>query len=608
MQAGPPTRRRTATQVAWFVALVVVGVIAVASRLDPPAAARSQASESSHENRPPAPPAYWWNVRDAQRRPARDVDLVRFDDRRTLVLESGEEGDEIATAREAPSTAVVVRAPGHAPRVTWFGPGRASRADAHEVSLDPGCGLEARVLGPDGDPVKGAFVRLSLDAIELASDRDPDRPHDHERGVDVDWMSKRVVKTEFGVGLFEWTAVSDDAGRVRFADLPRGAALDVDIELDGHLHAILRRVRPDRDGAASVEWSLTELCDYRGVLVDRDGGPIANMPVLAVPAADEAPAMYFTRGLRSRWSVTTDADGAFELTNVPAGDYYVGCAPRDPAREAGVAARGVRIAIGPSSAARAVPLVVDRGLYIVGLVVDETGAPCSDAELVAVATDGSGALLGSSRDDGTFEIGPVDAGEFLIQGSRAACPCGSVPQRVTPGDPNTLVEVVPSSSISGVVVDGSGSPAEGALELTISGRETGIRRQSVAPSARGAFRVDLLGADVYQLTARATDGRVGVVRAVQLARGAQSAGVEIALGTAARLELRNASPRFRSTLLVTGSDGGVTGTVDLQPGENATLTVPEGETRITRVRGGVIDELASRSLAAGEDFEVLVPR
>jgi hypothetical protein len=247
---------------------------------------------------------------------------------------------------------------------------------------------------------------------------------------------------------------------------------------------------------------------------------------------------------------TTDAGGAYELKDLPAGKYlvtankggYVGMSvgqvrPNEPGKAITLAAGELR---------ERVDLSLLRGGVITGRVVDEYGEPLSSIEIEAMRSDmvnGRRQMVptrGASTDDlGEFRIFGLSPGQYYVQatwrgmtpvvapGARADDETGyattffpgtsatNEAQRLTVGSGQTISDVafamVPAkvARVSGTAVDSHGRPAQGMV--TLSRQQSGAVQSGFSMGAPirpdGTFAFANLAPGDYTLRARLTGAK-----------------------------------------------------------------------------------------------------
>lgn len=246
----------------------------------------------------------------------------------------------------------------------------------------------------------------------------------------------------------------------------------------------------------------------RGRLVAADTGlPFRDATVSLQPFSSQPPPAG--RG-GMEWmtlaGTPVDAEGRFELLDVPAGSYRIVATPLRTALRyiqgfyPEASADGPRWFVVSSSEAPAeIVIALPRGAAIMGRVVDENGTPRSLVHVTvreSLAAGWTRTPVGSaptletlSDDNGSFRIFGLQAGEYIVVAQPPVIPTGlraGFPRsatypptyyptafsaadaariRVRPGDDHGPIEIVLQRSrlltIRGVLVDSSGTPVAG---------------------------------------------------------------------------------------------------------------------------------------------------
>jgi len=209
----------------------------------------------------------------------------------------------------------------------------------------------------------------------------------------------------------------------------------------------------------------------------------------------------------------TDAAGRFVLAGVDAGEYWA------TARAGSRATAVAPVTIGREDAV--LDLVVGDGGFVAGRVVDEAGRPLAGVRLRPEVLDGRGlpavvsqSMAAESAADGTFALGPLQAGTIGVGFARR----GYAPARVT-----AMVRSRDSTDLRDVTLEAG---------LSIRGRVRGRDRVGIAGAllraeaeggeadavegeteADGAFELSGLRPAGYSITAQAAGFAAGHARA-----------------------------------------------------------------------------------------------
>lgn len=215
--------------------------------------------------------------------------------------------------------------------------------------------LRGRVLDPEGRPVFGALVEPAW------FDRgDGGRQIGGFPGDDL-----AVSDTE---GMFELTTSSPEVKNV-------GVVI--------RAPQLARRIfTPLATGETVHEYKLDRGVTVRGRLV-RDGVPVPNVNVTIVQVDRNAETSLGPQ------TIGTDVSGKFELTNVPAGDYWTLCTNRDTLPEGSVTGTQEVMTTAPDSEVTLPDLAVETGLPVRGQVVLTDGKMPPAGTRVLISREGS---------------------------------------------------------------------------------------------------------------------------------------------------------------------------------------------------------------------------
>ena len=306
------------------------------------------------------------------------------------------------------------------------------------------------------------------------------------------------------------------------------------------------------------------------------GGPLRRAEVVAAPPGLNAGQMQ----QQSR-SVTTDADGRWELRGLPAGRYNVTVSkggyltlqygqrrPYEP---------GKLLDVADGQVLQKIDLSLPKGGVISGRVLDEFGDPATPAVVVAMRqryVDGQRVLLpvedtgimmlfkgGLTDDTGAYRLHGLPPGTYYLSAmfgpigpGRSDDPTTYAPtfypgtpslgeaQRVTVGVGQETQNItfnlttVRVARVTGTVVSSSGQPARASVRLafTMPGG-LGANRYSSTASADGAFTISNVPPGEYRLQAHLSQGLpVPEVASILITVGGQDVtGLAIATAPAA---------------------------------------------------------------------------
>ena len=284
--------------------------------------------------------------------------------------------------------------------------------------------------------------------------------------------------------------------------------------------------------AEKVDLPLTAGATLSGRVVDEDGRPIANARGRLAPAG-EGGIRAFMRQQRGgeRGAFRTGKDGAFKASRLPPGDgqSLTVSHPDYESRTLG----GLSL---PAGGARTgVSVVLARGLSLAGVVKDGEGNPVAGADVfmnqARTFRGGRGGmavqmnLVGGpeSRErattgaDGRFEFKGLAKGDYMLAARKQGFSEAILdPAKVAEDAEPVELVLAAGASISGLVVDSNGQPAEGYFVQIRprSGGDSPMRGLGPGgPGGRGAtgadgfFSIDGLHAgEAYDLLLMSPDG------------------------------------------------------------------------------------------------------
>jgi hypothetical protein len=466
-----------------------------------------------------------------------------------------------------------LRASGHARGAGRAVAGHSSRADAREFRLRRGASLAVHVVVADG---------ASVDA-----------------GVRV-FAEDYSTKGNSWIPPSGWTAALSADGRAVLADLPPQVALSIDVsegkdvvwETADPIVLQPGECRPiDVDLRARTRLVVT--------LRDASGAPVADRPLwlwrnLETPFGGPA-RRIFEWDDRVGFQRRTDDRGR-AVFECPPGGWWIG----PPADGDDVANVAQFLAVPPGTVEASVDVVADRGLFLRGRVVSSSGEPVPDAIVAARHEFVRGELRISSREDGTFVLGPLAAGPYLVEASKDDA-IASEPVRGLPNGDEIAISIAAGGRISGRVFDAAtGQPASALVVCSGAGEF-----EQWAEAVDGPFVVKELRKGVHALVATTEDGRVGIVRGLLVEQGQAVTDVQIALQSAARLRVELRGGPTYATLSI-WSAGTLVTTESLRRGIARESVVPSGRLELALSSGG--REIARRTIDAptGETTEVVL--
>jgi len=257
----------------------------------------------------------------------------------------------------------------------------------------------------------------------------------------VDERGRPFAGASVEVGRRSFTTPVSGTVRIRGVDTDDES---VDVRAAGRAR-VHRLVQTTADPAATVECTFTLRAGsaMAGIVLDGAGRPVADAAVELEPAGDPSrSSMGFAGDI-----AFSDEHGAWQLDSLGSGDYLVHASSMRHA-----AGPQVRVVHDGSRPSAGVVLRVEPGAQIAGLVVDETGRPIAEAQVMAAhhleTTDARGAFVIEGLEPGSYDV------------SASTTTHGAPAQQVML-DRRGRAQVtltLERSSLAGVVVDHDGQP------------------------------------------------------------------------------------------------------------------------------------------------------
>lgn len=320
---------------------------------------------------------------------------------------------------------------GFVPTALTFEPLPSEGADI-DVELVTGRTASGSVIDVDGTPLAGAWVAA-------VSDEWRDGEHRFDR----------VIGRTGADGSFTLVGLRRELAHSLLVAHPGRASVEREFPQDERAqeHVDLGSVRLVRGGT------------LLGRVVDEHATPRAHVELvlfrlgpLGTQRKDVPPSLFAAGRVFAR--TVTAADGGFVFADLPEGAWWV-AAGADAARER--VTREFELALDQRIA---LELVVPIDVAIAGRVLDAHGEPVGAAQLLATSTLAARDTRGGvSRDDGSFEIVGVTAGEHtLIVTPPAGLGLASARRSVRAPDSSVEIRLQGRRPLHGRVIDADGAP------------------------------------------------------------------------------------------------------------------------------------------------------
>jgi len=378
-----------------------------------------------------------------------------------------------------------------------------------------------------------------------------------------------------------WTVRTDATGRVEISDLPPRVPLALTVwvsKSDARQQGEPITLEPGE--TRTVELRLGVGATIFGSICDSTGAPITNCTLWRVLGTDSVGSIFV--GYETPAAIAeSDAEGRFRFEDVPVGTWLVGPKPPElggvevaSAQSFPAVAHLVRIE--PGSSLVNVALRLDRGLFLSGRVLDESGLPAPDKNIQAFresATESAWADT-TSNAKGEFTLGPLPAGSYSAyaqSGSAEQAP--SDMQHVIAGDSGIVLRLRKAATIRGTVVDASHALQDGEVWITDLDDSGGVSDGLIATTQDGVFRFGTLTPGTYVLNCTTTQGLCGRTGVVNLAAGQSLDSVRILVTPGARLVVRYDGPEANAHCKVM-SEGSMFGFTSVARDKSEYMVVP----------------------------------
>ncbi|MBC8329984.1 MAG: hypothetical protein H8E31_14695 [Planctomycetes bacterium] len=469
------------------------------------------------------------------------------------------------------------------------------------VQLDRSARLRGLVLDESGQPAVWVGVELRASPRLLGS-----------------WLDEPLIRRQ---------ARTAADGGFELDELWPGRELG--LSLDAGASAAVLVVEALKPGDNSRTFHLQPRPRLRGLVMDASGRPIPGVVLeaeqllrLRNPEFPGRPRILLGGSPRLRQA--TDEQGVFVFgvgNGLVAGTWRIGTAgalDRQPGRRPVARADDwlpmVReVEIGPGDQEEPLTLILERGLFIDGVLLDPEGRPLAEGHVRGSPVRGSGSgdrpgptELGA---DGRWRLGPLSPGRYHLAGGNYDLGLSAEAQDVEAGASGVVLRCAPSARILGQVV---GPDGVGRLAVVYGMTRIDGDTEIWAPSTDGDGRFEIVvgQATTWDLFAFTRDGAAAMQVEVGLAEG-ETRELELRLEAGAEVSFRGLSedgPPRTARLFLRGQriwEG------DADYLENL-RQLPEGQLRLELWRGtelvgegealllgGIPAELVVRAVAGG---------
>lgn len=440
---------------------------------------------------------------------------------------------------------LVVEVPGHQ-RLTV--PGievvEGVETDLGTLELRPEALLAGRVVDAEGRPIAGARLEVG----------------------------QHVVGPTYTRGSSGRQVEADEEGRFRIGGLGDDLPLTLNVRADGYLGIVLDLQLPQQE---PLEVRLGRGGTVFGEVVDEGGRPVAGASLRA-RLDPQSHMRHRPPSVGEVATASSDDDGRFELTAVPAGAVTIDVSSRDGG--ARVEAPGT---VGEGERVGPLRIELQSALEIAGRVLRADGAPAARATVAAVQErpGGGSSSTGTTADVlGRFRLRDLPSGPVTVVATLGVVGRAEREMTVTGGVSELELVLEPTTAVSGRVVAADGSPAgRGHAMLEREGVSQGVFFDEL-----GRFEIVGLEEGTYRLVAEVHG----------VGRGAHPEPVEVRLGQ----PVEGLVVRLAEGARVVGR---VTGVAATDLGQVELSAFPEGGGSYQRGRVRADGSFEIRGLAAG---------
>jgi hypothetical protein len=376
-------------------------------------------------------------------------------------------------------------------------------ADLGVISLQPGIGIEGRVVDPEGNPVEGASVQATPSSGLSPKDLQPD----------------------------EREAVTGGDGAFSLAGFRDGELLTLRVARRGFSTRTLSRLETPFAEPLTVE--LTPAARIAGTVLDESGNPVTSAKLIL--SEDPKEAAGATRG-RFTAAGQVDSEGRFELVDLAPGRFRLSALASGylPEMRGGLDLKeGIGI--------EGIDLILRRGAVIEGRVQAPDGSPAAGARVMVLDQPAQTDLGLAGRpetfadNEGHYELGGLSDGDRTVLAEHP----GSRPARkqvqIQEGTTRVDLRLGKGFEVAGRVSGPEGPVAGASLRLRPQEAEAGAANP-VTSGPDGTFRFPDVGEGRYRIETE-TPSYASAAEEVRIA-GAPLTGLEIRLERGGAVEGR----------------------------------------------------------------------